>query len=221
MEHVSVRELRQHLSRYLRRVEKGERLVVTERRRPVAVLAPLPEEDDVLDYLIAIGEATPGRGNLPDLPPPTPSASPGPPMSEILDDLRATRSDVAYLDASALVKAIVEEDESEPLRLALGAYARHASSRVVVVEVLRGVIRRDPTKEPLARRVLGTLVLLGVSGRILLTASTLDPPTLRSLDALHVASAARLGHSLAAFVSYDERQLEAAVALGLPVASPR
>lgn len=131
------------------------------------------------------------------------------------------RSDVAYLDASALVKAIIDEVETEPLRLALGAYARHASSRVVVVEVLRGVTRRDPSKEPLARRVLGALVLLGVSGRILLTASTLDPPTLRSLDALHVASAARLGRSLAAFVSYDARQLEAAAALGLPVTSPR
>ena len=89
MEHVSVRDLRQHLSRYLQRVEKGERLVVTERRRPVAMLTPLPEEDDVLDYLIAIGEATPARGNLLDLPPPTLSTVPGPPMSEILDDLRA------------------------------------------------------------------------------------------------------------------------------------
>lgn len=89
MEHVSIRELRQHLSRYLWRVEKGERLVVTDRRRPVAMLAPLPEEDDVLDYLIAIGEATPARGNLLDLPPPTPSTVPGRPMSEILDDLRA------------------------------------------------------------------------------------------------------------------------------------
>jgi prevent-host-death family protein len=90
MEHVSVRELRQHLSRYLRRVEKGERLVVTERRRPVAMLAPLPEEDDVLDYLIAIGEATPARGDLLDLPLPAPSP-PGPSTARILDELREER----------------------------------------------------------------------------------------------------------------------------------
>lgn len=89
MDHVSVRELRQHLSRYLRRVEAGERLVVTERRRPVAMLGPLPEEEDVLEYLIAIGEATRAEGDLLDLPPPR--RSPGPPMSEILDDLRADR----------------------------------------------------------------------------------------------------------------------------------
>jgi predicted nucleic acid-binding protein len=132
-----------------------------------------------------------------------------------------TRSDVAYLDASALMKSVLEEDESESLRQALGAYSRHASSRVVVVEVLRGVSRRDPSKEPLARRVLGSLVLIGLSGRILVTAATLNPPALRSLDALHVASALRLGRSLAAFVSYDERQLEAASALGLPTDSPR
>jgi prevent-host-death family protein len=89
MDTVSVRDLRQHLSRYLRRVEKGERLVVTERRRPVALLGPLPETDDVLDYLTAIGEVTEPAGDLLDLPPPRPA--PGPPSSEILDDLRADR----------------------------------------------------------------------------------------------------------------------------------
>jgi prevent-host-death family protein len=90
MEHVSVRELRQHLSRYLRRVEKGERLVVTERRRPVAVLGPLPEEDDVLEYLIATGEATRPIGDLLDLPLPPPSP-PGPSTAQILDELREER----------------------------------------------------------------------------------------------------------------------------------
>ena len=89
MEHVSVRDLRQHLSRYLRRVERGERLVVTERRRPVALLGPLPDEEDVLDYLIAIGEATPASGDLADLPPPQPVD--GPSSEEIFEDLRADR----------------------------------------------------------------------------------------------------------------------------------
>jgi prevent-host-death family protein len=89
MDTVSVRELRQHLSRYLRRVAEGERLVVTERRRPVAMLGPLPEHDDILDYLIAIGDATPATEDLLDLPPPKPV--PGPSSSEILDELRADR----------------------------------------------------------------------------------------------------------------------------------
>lgn len=91
MEHVSVRELRQHLSRYLRRVEKGERLVVTERRRPVAMLAPLPEEEDILDYLIAIGEAIPARGDLLELADPRPAPAGAPSSEEIFEDLRADR----------------------------------------------------------------------------------------------------------------------------------
>lgn len=87
MDSVSVRELRQNLSRYLRRVAAGERLVVTERRRPVAVLGPLPEADDILKYLIATGEASTPAGDLLDLPSPRPAD--GPPSSEILDELRA------------------------------------------------------------------------------------------------------------------------------------
>ena len=86
-----MRDLRQHLSRYLRRVEKGERLVVTERRRPVAVLAPLPEEEDILDYLIAIGEAEPARGDLLELADPRPPPLGAPPSEEIFEDLRADR----------------------------------------------------------------------------------------------------------------------------------
>jgi prevent-host-death family protein len=91
MEHVSVRELRQHLSRYLRRVETGEHLLVTERRRPVAMLGPLPEEVDILELMYLTGEATRPVGDLLDLPPPQPSRIPGPPLSEILDELRADR----------------------------------------------------------------------------------------------------------------------------------
>ena len=89
MESVSVRELRQHLSRYLRRVAAGERLIVTERRRPVALLGPLPERDDILDFLIATGEATAATTDLLDLPPPRPA--PGPSSAEVLDELRAER----------------------------------------------------------------------------------------------------------------------------------
>ncbi|HEX4930476.1 MAG TPA: type II toxin-antitoxin system prevent-host-death family antitoxin [Gaiellaceae bacterium] len=88
---MSVRELRQHLSRYLRRVEKGEHLVVTERRRPVAMLGPLPEEIDILELMYATGEATRPAGDLLDLPPPYTSTRSGPSASEILDELREER----------------------------------------------------------------------------------------------------------------------------------
>ena len=68
---VGVRELRQNLSVYLRRVKRGETLTVTEHGRPVASLAPLRTEMSVLDRLIAEGKARPAEGDLADLPPPT------------------------------------------------------------------------------------------------------------------------------------------------------
>lgn len=64
---IGVRELRQNLSVYLRRVEKGETLEVTEHGRPVARLAPVPAGERVLDLLIAEGRATPARGQIEDI----------------------------------------------------------------------------------------------------------------------------------------------------------
>ncbi len=53
------------------------------------MLGPLPEEDDILEYMIATGEATRPVGDLLDLPPPI--QAPGRPLSEILDELREER----------------------------------------------------------------------------------------------------------------------------------
>jgi prevent-host-death family protein len=66
---VGVRELRQDLSRYLRRVRRGERLVVTDRGRPLAVLAPWADQADILDQLVADGRARRGDGRLLDIAP--------------------------------------------------------------------------------------------------------------------------------------------------------
>src|SRR4051794_41892458 len=61
---VGVGELRQNLSKFLRRVERGERLVVTDRNRPVAELAPLREEQSAVQRLVAEGRAQPARNAL-------------------------------------------------------------------------------------------------------------------------------------------------------------
>jgi prevent-host-death family protein len=67
MNTVGVAELRQNLSRYLRRVERGERLVVTDRNKPVAELGPPPSSGSALDRLIAEGRvARPVRRGLPE-----------------------------------------------------------------------------------------------------------------------------------------------------------
>lgn len=65
---VGIAELRQNLSKYLRRVEEGERLVVTDRNRPVAELGPPPTTGSALDRLIAEGKVNPPKhpGPLPE-----------------------------------------------------------------------------------------------------------------------------------------------------------
>jgi prevent-host-death family protein len=86
---VGVAELRQNLSRYLRRVERGERLVVTDRNRPVAELGPPPTSGAELDRLIAAGRVSPPlRRGLPE-----PLRLDGDPqaLSRALDEIRGER----------------------------------------------------------------------------------------------------------------------------------
>lgn len=131
-----------------------------------------------------------------------------------------TGSELAYLDASAIAKLVLREPESEHLRRALEAWPRRATSRLAVVELVRAVRRTDPSLEPHARRVLASVDLVGDTDRILFAAAQLGPPSLRTLDAIHLASALRERRVVTAFVSYDDRQLEAATALGLPAVAP-
>jgi len=86
---VGVRELRQHLSRYLRRVVRGETLEVTDRGRPVAVLAPLPEPSTPLDRLLAAGRIVRPDDDLIALLPPRGRVSTR--LSEALLDERTER----------------------------------------------------------------------------------------------------------------------------------
>jgi prevent-host-death family protein len=88
---VGVRELRQNLSVYLSRVRDGETFEVTERGRPVAILRPLPDEDDPIARLEAEGRIVRrATGDPLDLGPPLPNRG-GKPLSEILDELREDR----------------------------------------------------------------------------------------------------------------------------------
>jgi predicted nucleic acid-binding protein len=100
------------------------------------------------------------------------------------------------------------------------AWPRRASSRIAVVEVIRAVRRADARLEPRAARALSGVSLLLLSDHVLRVAAVLDPVGARALDSIHLASALRVRAVLSAFVSYDRRQLEAADAVGLPIASP-
>lgn len=89
MNTVGVAELRQNLSQFLRRVERGERLVVTDRNRPVAELGPPPSTGAALDRLIAQGLASrPIRRGFPE-----PLDMGGDPyaLSDALDEVRGER----------------------------------------------------------------------------------------------------------------------------------
>ena len=90
---VGVRELRQNLSVYLERVLVGERLEVTDRGRPVAMLVPLPAASTLVDRLVAEGRAIPASRGLDDLPPLRGVASAGLDLAlqQALDDEREDR----------------------------------------------------------------------------------------------------------------------------------
>jgi prevent-host-death family protein len=88
MESVGIRELRQNLSVYVRRVASGEALRVTDHGHPVAVLAPLPRDDDPLAELIAAGKVVPAGMGTDDLPAPLALPRRSPRLSEVVREMR-------------------------------------------------------------------------------------------------------------------------------------
>lgn len=127
---------------------------------------------------------------------------------------------LVYLDASAAVKLVVREAQSGALRRWLAEHPRRSSSALMRTELLRTVRREEPQRLDRALGVLRKLVLEAIDDEILSTASRVDPIGLRSLDAIHLATALRLADELEAIVTYDRRMIEGARSLGLPVASP-
>jgi prevent-host-death family protein len=88
MREIGIRELRQHASRYLRAVEGGETIEVTDRGRPIALLVPIPAEGG-LDALVESGRVAPARGDALALGEPIPPAAGAPLPSDELERLRA------------------------------------------------------------------------------------------------------------------------------------
>ena len=126
------------------------------------------------------------------------------------------------LDSSALVKLVLDEPESAALESWLTSRAPLSvtASDLVRVELIRAVARAAPAGVPPARTLLAGVDLVPITRDLLETAADLGPPSLRSLDALHLATALSLGSALDAFVVYDERLAQAAADAGLPVVAP-
>lgn len=129
-------------------------------------------------------------------------------------------SRATYLDSSAIVKLAVAEPESGALRRFLRRRKPYVASALARAEVGRALL---PFGQVALRRgdaVLARIDLVRVSDTLLRAAGILLPDDIRTLDAIHLATAQHLGHDLARIVTYDERMQRAARQLGLDVAAP-
>ncbi len=127
-----------------------------------------------------------------------------------------------YLDSSALLKLLFEESESAALALWIAERADTpvVSSELAKVEVVRATRRLDADVVRAARALVSQLDLIPLSGALIEEAADAGEPVLRTLDAIHLASALSIRIELTAFVAYDNRLLAAAEAAGLEPIQP-
>jgi len=126
-----------------------------------------------------------------------------------------------YLDSSAIVKLVVAEPESQALRTYLRRRRPLVSSALARTEVLRALLPAGEIALSRSREVLRRLDLVRISDRVLDAAGVLEPAQVRSLDAIHLATAQLLGEDLGQVITYDDRMAEAARSLGLTTTSPK
>jgi uncharacterized protein len=129
---------------------------------------------------------------------------------------------VIYLDTSAFVKLIRGERETSALQTFLRerSDAPLVASALLVVETRRAVLRQARGDLARADLLLTRIDQVEITRAVLEAASRLPDPTLRSLDAIHVATALQLGRDLDALVTYDSRLAAAAGRQGVPVVTP-
>jgi predicted nucleic acid-binding protein len=127
-----------------------------------------------------------------------------------------------------LIKLAVREPESDALRAEVDQWAEWASSRLAEVELRRAVRRLGSSLSVADRermvleadRALKLVALFDIDRVVVEDASGADPIQLRTLDAIHVATARLFGKDLGGLLTYDRRMADAARAAGLPVLSP-
>ena len=128
---------------------------------------------------------------------------------------------LVYLDSSAVMKLVFEERETQALTQFLRAWPNRTSSALARVEVMVSVRRvHDEDIHREALNILSGINLVHPDQGMLAAASATDPPVVRALDAIHLATAVSLGHELAGMVVYDLRLAEAARHAGITVWAP-
>jgi predicted nucleic acid-binding protein len=128
---------------------------------------------------------------------------------------------LTYVDSSAIVKLAVAEPESAALRRYLARRRPLVSSALARTEVARALIPSGPEAVARGEQVLRRIELVRLNDRVLAEAGRMEPAELRSLDAIHLACALRLGSGVRQIVTYDERMAVAAQAHGWAVSAPR
>jgi predicted nucleic acid-binding protein len=127
-----------------------------------------------------------------------------------------------YYDTSALAKLIMAEAETAAFQAWAAVHAQGAvTSAITSTELERAVRREAPERLSAVATVLSALHRLAVSSEILARAGELKPADVRTLDAIHLASALAVKADLEGVVTYDARMATAAQGLGLVVATPR
>jgi predicted nucleic acid-binding protein len=127
---------------------------------------------------------------------------------------------LTYIDSSAIVKLVVAEPESKALRRYISRRQPLVCSALARTEVLRALLPSGPEVIARGEETLRRIQLLRINDRVLSDAGWMHPPELRSLDAIHLASARALGPSVKQIVTYDERLANVAQAAGFKVALP-
>jgi len=125
-----------------------------------------------------------------------------------------------YVDSSAIVKLAVREPESAALRRYLQRKRPLVSSALARAEVLRALLPAGEEAVARGRSVLRRFDLIRLNDRILNAAGLLLPTGLRTLDAIHLATARQLGDEVQALVTYDGRMAEAARQLDYRIVNP-
>jgi hypothetical protein len=127
---------------------------------------------------------------------------------------------VIYIDTSAVLKLVHPEAESRALRSWLAHHSGDlVSSALVRTEARRALLRNDPEALPRLPAILSVIAQIPVSETVLDSAAMFPDPLLRSLDAVHLASAQSIA-AVTALLAYDKHLIEAARNAGLAIASP-
>lgn len=124
-----------------------------------------------------------------------------------------------YIDSSAIIKLILREVESEAV-ISIPR-ARFITSEISRVEVIRAILRYEPSALKIAEQVLKNINYVKIDSQTLVQAERLpDRINLRALDAIHVAVASKMGLKINSVLTYDKQMAKAAQALGFEVLSP-